>query len=536
MKGQGKQGAALPKQQPCRPVGRPDTRAVVAFEVPGSIDVRKPLLPTALLVGFLAALSFVRLLERGRDPDVDPARSQAPPRLAEASTPLELAEPPRIRESSGIREEARAVPDPPASDEAARTPRSRKRAPIRGRLLIAGTEDVLDEVLSVRLRAGDLSVKETVESAADGSFTSKRPFPRGYVLAEVLRPAGDPATDHEGYFDPAADAEWLVSVPWPNLLRGRLVDRAGRPLNDIELRLAQGGVSERRTTKSDGGFAFSGLGLGHCRLTVRRGFEHHEISAVVVRGPNELGDIVVPFRERVGPIRGRLRSELGTTAGSVVLTDLAHGNSYEEWINGNSNGVAEFEFADVPSGDYRLTLLASDGQRYDAPTRLVRPPATDIEFVARGTVDPLVFRLQGREEELESASIVLSSGLWCDLEVAGEAADVERWVCVPAGHRPVSGGTPESARIDVRLEPGWGRALVFAEVGGGQQLGYDRGRPLAGVEVLADGVPVGWSDEDGLVLVSLAREPEALEYHLVGWRVRDEDTEGAVCFVKMTRD
>jgi hypothetical protein len=107
----------------------------------------------------------------------------------------------------------------PASSLPARAAGPSRRGAIRGQLRIAGTEDVLDEVLTVRLRMGDLSVKETVQSAPDGSFRTRRPFRRGFVLAEVLRPADDPAIECEAYFDPSSEEEWILPVPWPNFVR-----------------------------------------------------------------------------------------------------------------------------------------------------------------------------------------------------------------------------------------------------------------------------------------------------------------------------
>jgi hypothetical protein len=92
----------------------------------------------------------------------------------------------------------------------------------------------------------------------------------------------------------------------------------------------------------------------------------------------------------------------------------------------------------------------------------------------------------------------------------------------------------------VRLEPGWGEALVFTETSGGA-FPEERG-PIAGVEVRADGVVVARSDEQGLAVVSLAREPGKLECDLAGWipeEGRDADLgldDGGVKFVKLMRE
>jgi hypothetical protein len=271
------------------------------------------------------------------------------------------------------------------------------------------------------------------------------------------------------------------------------------------------------------GFSFTDLSLGPCTVIIRRGFERHEFSTTVTRGPNELDDVIVPFRERVGPIRGHLRSVYGRPNGYLVLTDLASGVSYQTVTHRDSNEVAEFEFEEVPLGNYRLTLLAHDGLRYASPTRSVRPPATDIEFVATGGAEPLLFNALDGERELAADAWVLLSGRWYGLEVSCDPADVERWILVAKDHRPASGRALESTRVDARLEPGWGCALIFRE-GSGGEYPEEKG-PIAGVEVRADGIVVARSDQDGLALVSLPRQPSSLECGLDGW-VKEDDLFG----------
>lgn len=436
---------------------------------------------------------------------------------------LELATPARVDESARRPRTARDEPDTTSSTEA----RPTGSGPIRGRLRIAHTGQTLDEALTIRLRAGNLSVKETVQSAPDGSFRSQRSFPRGFVLGEVLRPTGDPAGDVEAYFDPSSPEVFLLDVPWRNFVRGRLVDHSGEALEDVEVQLLQGG-SEKPVDRRGSSFTGLDLDVGSCTVAMQRGFEHHELSTIVRRGPNELGDVLVPFRERVGPIRGRLRSVDGDPAGTLVLTDLASGVTYETEAGGETEGVAEFEFAELPRGDYRLRLFSRDGQRYADRTRYLRPPATDVEFVALGANEPLVIRAFDGEEELFALAWVLSSGRWCVRgrmsEYASiEPSEVERWLLLSKGRRPASGRAPQSARIDVPLELGWGCALFFREGPGGNSP--ETKGPIAGIEILADGLPVARSDQDGVALVSLPREPGKLQCVLDGWVFLEGDVE-----------
>jgi hypothetical protein len=322
-----------------------------------------------------------------------------------------------------------------------------------------------------------------------------------------------------------------VSVSWPNFVRGRLVDRQGKPLTEVEIRLFEGSTEKHRDRdgSGDGTFTFSRLGLGPCKVTVRDGFQHHQFYVDVARGPNELGDVVVPFHERVGPISGRLRSAQGTPNAWVVLSDLVSGVSHETETFPDPAG-AGFEFDEVPLGNYRLTLYPCDGLRYPAPTLLVSPPSTGIEFIASGEVDPLQFRANDAQSgrEIEASPWVLQSGRWCGPEVSRESADVVRWILLAKDHRPASGRALETALVDARLEPGWGCALFFTE-GSGGDYPAKRG-PIAGVEVRADGLVIARSDQDGLALVSLPRKPEQvrdeevhLECGLDGWVVEYGD-------------
>jgi hypothetical protein len=52
--------------------------------------------------------------------------------------------------------------------------------------------------------------------------------------------------------------------------------------------------------------------------------------------------------------------------------------------------------------------------------------------------------------------------------------------------------------------------------------GPGQGGALGGVEVLLDGEPVATSADDGMCVVALESEPEALTYRLPDWRVLRE--------------
>jgi hypothetical protein len=65
---------------------------------------------------------------------------------------------------------------------------------------------------------------------------------------------------------------------------------------------------------------------------------------------------------------------------------------------------------------------------------------------------------------------------------------------------------------DVALTAGWGTLLVVRRPEPGTP-----GTPLAGVQVLADGNPLGSTDANGLLLLALAAKPERLELRHAQW-------------------
>lgn len=414
-----------------------------------------------------------------------------------------------------------------------------RKAPVRGRLWIKGTTDPLDELLTLHLRSGDLAVKERVVTAPDGTFVSAAAFPRGVVLATVLRPSGTVADELETFFEPAAGEEWNLAVRWPTFVSFRVVDRAGDPLAGVHVTLAgetpadEEAVSE---TRKPGEVRIEGLSPGRYVLALRRGFAHGERRILVARGPNELGELELRAAGG-GEIRGEMRCARGENTGTVLLLDLdgtllARASTIER----GRPGVFEFVFADVPPGGYRLVPLAYDGRRYEPESMRVSPPETGLVFEASGTRP--AFEVQWPEDVESGSTFVRFHGRWF-FEQGFSRADVERWFVLAEGRRPASGDPPASGPVVPRLEPGWGHALLFVEVGADPAFPHGSGiagNPLAGVEVLADGRPVATSDASGLALLSLEAEPEVLAFHKPGWLVQARDLGDWTTVVTMRRD
>lgn len=442
-----------------------------------------------------------------------------------------------------------ASSSPVPATEPERTARPSTRAPrtrelVRGRLVIAESGAPLDEVLKLRLRTGDVSVIEDLVTAPDGSFTSTTSFPRGLLLLKVFRPNGDMAADLEGPFDPAAPEEWVVAVPWPTFVHGAVLDRDGRALPGLELALVPRGsgaeVVGGRTR--DGEFLLPRVALGRHTLHFWLGLETHSLELEVRRGPNELGELRLPLGEVAGGVSGRLIAADGTPVAMLLLVDPSNDTiaAVETEPVAGARGESTFQFENVPTGRYRLELLALDGLRYEPAGLSLSPPALGLEFRAVGAAEG--FRWSGVDEAgetLDTLGLVRLRGQWLLDSGAFALPEVEGWVALSNGHRPVAGERPVGGESVVRFEPGHGQAFLFTQ-GGGDPLwalgGGARRGMLAGVQVVADGRVAATSDAQGLALVSLTSAPEELEFRLPGWHIVDQTLHWLLTSVAMAPD
>lgn len=418
----------------------------------------------------------------------------------------------------------------------------RARRTLRGRLFIAETGEPLDEELEVFLHTGDPRLAERVRTRPDGRFISTLVFPRGVVMARVLRPSGDTAVDQEIGFEPGEDVEWTVRVPWPTLLRGTLVDLDGNVLPGVQLTLSVhpmdgSGLHGRSSRK--GGFQFTDLRPGRSLLRIwGGGGPPLDRSIEVQRGPNELGALRVAL-EPGGDVSGRLVSADGEVEAQLLLLategDLALSAATDD--RGASPG--SFLFADVPQGEYRLEILAQDGKRYEPASVRLSPPAHELRFEAVGSSETLeLTAYEPMGEELDAHVLVRIHGQW--LVHWGDHAhdDVEAWIAVASAHRPARGGRPEASSLRVPLEPGFGRVFLCVEIGGQLYLSETdgpRGRPAADVEILADGRVVARSDGEGIALIALPTSPGSLELRKNGWREFRRHSVGPLTLVVLER-
>lgn len=453
---------------------------------------------------------------------------------------------------------------------------------LRGQLVRAEDGRPFQAERTVVLAALRDSVAETVRSDADGRFTTEREFPRGTVRAFVRDPvSGATLARHEARFDPEAAGAWLVPVAererradrpvaheeGDTWLHGRVVDLAARPVADAMVKgipLDGRGEMAAVPTADSGEFELTGLEPGRHRLLVQGRFASAApLELVLLEGPNEAGTMVLPARPVAGAIEGRLVAEDGDQDlfGALLLRDLESG---KERVETTDFGLFEphaveegqaFVFRDVPAGRYELSLVALDGRLYEPEQMLVEPPASELEFRAQGP-NTKGFRLRAYARESGEALgffyAVRLHGQWFgDDTAAGKDEEMPwpvPWIVWAEGRRPVRGGPPEPRgdeteplSIDVALERGHGEVLLFKDVASDRLLAHDFGAEVApglpGVSVWSEGLSIGTSDADGLLLVDLPSDPGELEFRHPGWRVLAEDRlEGGIRLVQLVRE
>ncbi len=216
----------------------------------------------------------------------------------------------------------------------------------------------------------------------------------------------------------------------------------------------------------------------------------------------------------------------------------------------SEEGDLYFSFTQLPAGSYELAAFALDGRSYSLEPVAFDLPGEPIELepVPVSSTKLVAFDVEpaGEGPSLESYEVVFRSRDWWNpeghrLAPGSPLAALPRessvtWMLGAPGFRPVYGsrasfepgvGPDAPDRASVALHPGWGVELWLKEAGPRgvpeasntfDEMAIVRARRgLAGVRVLADGVQVGVSDERGVVRLTLAQEPELLEFEVAGF-------------------
>ena len=434
------------------------------------------------------------------------------------------------------------------------------RASIRGRVVMEDTLEPLEQVLSIRLRTADLRQVDSVETQPDGSFSSKRTFADGGVLARVCTAEGRELVDHEARFDPSSTEPWLVLVPgseFPTLVHGRVIDLAGEPVSDAVVyctRLPRTGAAAPSGeapeepwvagTDEDGAFTIPDLVPGTYELQpVGRHARGSAQTLAIPRGETDAGALVLPSP---GTVSGRLVAE-GEPRAYFLVRELATGRELSvreaPSHDDSADGVHRFRIAGLAAGEYELSLLPLDGRDYEPASLRMSPPASGLEFraVSRARSVELSVRDSVSEELLNHEVFTRLRGRWLD----GFHAQGERWLVWAERHKPASlepsmlpAGEPP-ARWTVQLDPGFGELRLYqtCDVDPATDTAGKWSRPpLSGVQVRADGTTVATSDLDGIAVVSLPRAPADIDEWLAGWSTRSSYRRPGIVVVIMTKE
>jgi len=299
----------------------------------------------------------------------------------------------------------------------------------------------------------------------------------------------------------------------------------------------------------DGRFAFRWLPAGEYEVSVETDRYRPWSQRVTVAGGSVVPlDVNLVADLPLGSISGELRSRSGTQRRlwtGLLLQSLANPTFTSErmakYRERDGELVAPFAFEDLPVGEYELQLVLMDNQPWDARTKVLTAPAEGVVFTCLDDVPTyeLVVRCVDAEtgEPLEGAQSRVrvtgpGQGYWLreDMDsvmrqtqglreqrygLVPEDARLE-WIVGAPGHGLARGD--ESAMriesgvgvVETRLTPGFGQFFLVTT--------HDRGlRPIAGVELLADGASIGRTDERGVVFLEGEEEPARIEFRYPGW-------------------
>ena len=339
------------------------------------------------------------------------------------------------------------------------------------------------------------------------------------------------------------------------------------------------GFRDTHQTVTDelGEYEFQQLKVGRYQLVAEvRGRAPARRTVDVQRGLNAEPDLVLEPLGEGDWIQGRLSTGRPGVPPSAVMrleplvpgllehhkvADPDHGAmSYVCRIEGDQthsqlvegffpDGSFLFTFDGLSSGPYRLNVQPLDQRSFEPRSLVVHSGDLDVEVVLDDHPDRRELRFRGRSARgirtLENLRLQLLTETLVGRAVKPErgrrnevAVDVHaglrfEWVLQADGHLPARGDDRDFGRgddrVDVLLQPGWGRLLAFRDAsrldeaeGAGTSRGavfLGRNPPVPGVRLYADGRWVATSGVDGIAEVRLARRPGRLEAVLAGWAI-----------------
>lgn len=334
-------------------------------------------------------------------------------------------------------------------------------------------------------------------------------------------------------------------------LVGRVLDQDGQGIAGVQLFLlppvsdappAAGAWFPGDKSDVTGRYLFEWLPPGEyvLRPSPKR-HEPMELTVEILAGRTVEQDLVLDALESAGSIRGRVVSRSGRYDGWVYVglrSKTSPGKMFDTRPKLERDGerlVAEFEFDDLPQGEYEMTVQAGSLMQVTPASLTVRPPADGLEFVIEDagplvkfgfhTFDALTGERIPEFELYYSASRTLttiSGGEWGTAAIDWVPADKAFfWAITAKGYAPAYGdqdsfGGDGSLRFaEVQLERGWGVQFNI----------HGRDGSLAGVTVLLDGQEAGISDAGGIVRVRSAEPPQRVQFQYRDWTYWPDDVD-----------
>lgn len=317
----------------------------------------------------------------------------------------------------------------------------------------------------------------------------------------------------------------------------------------------QGRPRGSRTAPSSLDMSVSYLEVGTYTLLVRSsGCDDHRETVEVVQG-SRVHPIVL---HRSESSNGRLGGRVRTRSGMPPEVDLVAWIDPQGESGANAMRMAElevapgpgpweasFEFTGLPDREYRMWITRAPHvprdttrrPRFEGRDRRVHLGDAPVEFLLlddeakhpfevevldRGSGDPLdAFRVAVIQPALGKEPPIVDGrqGL-ARLELVGDLTGAFLWISAE-GYAPHAFGslpsTPDEdgvLRTTIDLLAGWGAPVQVLTLEDGGPT-----RPLDGVEVRADGVPVGVTDERGILMLSLAERPTTLTVEAPQFRI-----------------
>ncbi len=265
-----------------------------------------------------------------------------------------------------------------------------------------------------------------------------------------------------------------------------------------------------------------------------------------------------PWTEATLPKPGSVMLDLVSTSGPLVSRRAQLASEPD----GRGGFRLRFEFADLPRGEYELTLSSLAAWRWNPTWLRASPPVDNLTFL-RYDLDRcsrLVFQVTDRAngtalEHFDVRALQLTpsqdrdSGVFLHTgPLESEAVPDEmrfQWSLWAEGYRPVFGDESSFVRRDgarvaeVALERGWA-TMVLA-------LRRDpKAKPAAQTEVWLDGRFQGRTSVDGMLAIRADGPPKQLEARLAGWHMSNDPLQpyngrsaaqrGQVTIVMLERD